>query len=195
MPNHCLNRITIYGKNLKEFFDKAIAIPKKCKPGMFPIDDEEIAELICLDSLVPLPEEVYSRTYGAEEETREWEENGKIGEEPISCHEKQCELWGTKWGLYKFDMGIDEVLALLDSGITEITINCSSAWDFPHTAFKTISKNFPELTFDVQYFEPGMVFGGVKTFKNGEITSHDFSELEMRTEYPEFFEEEGEENG
>lgn len=70
--------------------------------------------------------------------------------------------WGIKWDIepYNFEVTDDY-----------IEIDFDSAWGPPTTAWETISKLYPTLTFNLQYKEEGMRFKGYAHFKNGITTS------------------------
>lgn len=66
--------------------------------------------------------------------------------------------WGTKWDLN--DVNIE------DQGEC-FTVNFETAWGPPLEAFEKISKDFPSLSFELSYQEPGMDFCGKATYENG----------------------------
>lgn len=73
--------------------------------------------------------------------------------------------WGTKWDIE------GEGSRLADD---HASYTFQSAWSPPVEAFVTISKSFPELTFDLEYFESGMSFMGRVEIRDGESNScHD----------------------
>ena len=72
--------------------------------------------------------------------------------------------WGTKW---------DVDGSLSSQSDEHLSYNFDSAWSPPIEAFQKISEDFPELTFDLEYFEPGMCFAGKVTWKNGSMVYED----------------------
>lgn len=70
--------------------------------------------------------------------------------------------WGTKWGLY-------EVLATEDyfeGGLISYTF--LTAWSPPVPVIQAMSKQFPSLQFDLDYFECGCGFMGSCEYENGQ---------------------------
>jgi hypothetical protein len=80
--------------------------------------------------------------------------------------------WGTKWDI---DGSGDR------HGDESAEYYFDSAWSPPIEAFLKISQDFPGLSFDLEYFEPGMAFCGRVTIENGECVdeiSHSFGSNE-----------------
>lgn len=69
--------------------------------------------------------------------------------------------WGTKW-----DLSPEETRPLSQSD-TQINYGFDTAWSPPLPFFQSISANFPELSFELNYIEPGMQFAGTSLFKGG----------------------------
>ena len=83
-----------------------------------------------------------------------------------------CKNWGTKWDI---DGTGDR------HGDEHASYYFDSAWSPPIEAFLKISGDFPGLSFDLEYFEPGMAFCGRMTIENGEVVDeidHNFSSNE-----------------
>jgi hypothetical protein len=72
-------------------------------------------------------------------------------------YDRAVEAWGTKWDIS------NEGLEYEDNGDGTATIGgwADSAWAPPVEAFQTYSNANPEVTMELQYFEPGMAFIGV----------------------------------
>jgi hypothetical protein len=68
--------------------------------------------------------------------------------------------WGTKWDIEGHGGRYNDDYA---------SYTFDSAWGPPREAFIEISKNFPGLTFDLEYFEPGMGFCGRDVITDGYI--------------------------
>ncbi len=66
--------------------------------------------------------------------------------------------WGTKWDIGKVD---------IEKSDEHMSFNFETAWAPPIEAFNTISKNYPNLSFELTYEEPGMDFCGKAEFQNG----------------------------
>lgn len=72
----------------------------------------------------------------------------------------RIENWGTKWDLSMVELDIND-----DS----VSFNCETAWAPPNSALQKISGDFPNLSFEIFFEEPGMDFCGKCVFKGGEI--------------------------
>ena len=69
------------------------------------------------------------------------------------CHR----VWGTKWGIYDVDFTPHTKRGAL--------LSFQSAWSPPSTAvFQALAKKFPNLTFEIEYFEGGAAYCGGMTF-------------------------------
>lgn len=75
--------------------------------------------------------------------------------------------WGTKW-----DAAESELVDHFD-GRAEYTF--MTAWCPPDHWLCAISKQFPTLTFQLHYDEPGMCFKGVTDAENGELKDQSIS--------------------
>lgn len=69
--------------------------------------------------------------------------------------------WGTKWGMYK-------------AKLVSISDNClqysfNTAWSPAEPVYKAMAARFPNLEFEIRYFECGMCFQGVYKFSDGEL--------------------------
>lgn len=68
-----------------------------------------------------------------------------------------CENWGTKWGIYDVDFTPHTKRGALFS--------FQSAWSPPLVAvFQALAKKFPNLTFELEWFEGGAAYCGGMTF-------------------------------
>ena len=70
--------------------------------------------------------------------------------------------WGTKWGLYEVELVED----LSEHGRLEYTF--CTAWAPPILVIQAMSKQFPSLSFAMDYFEGGMGFMGSCEYENGQ---------------------------
>lgn len=65
--------------------------------------------------------------------------------------------WGTKWGIYDVDFTPHTKRGAL--------LSFRSAWSPPSVAvFQALAKKFPNLTFEIEYFEGGAAYCGGMTF-------------------------------
>ncbi len=88
--------------------------------------------------------------------------------------------WGTKWDVSESRLHSEDLmpdLVQLASGEEEpdgsVEFRFETAWGPPTAAFETVSLDFPELEFTLDYQEPGMGFAGTAKFKNGEHEHED----------------------
>jgi hypothetical protein len=97
-------------------------------------------------------------------------------EEKSNWYDWSIKNWGTKWD-------VDGVLSRRED--TSLLYTFSSAWCPPCEAFVEISRKFPTLEFDLEWFEGGMGFLGRQVIKNGrsnslvEYTWSDLRELKI----------------
>jgi hypothetical protein len=68
--------------------------------------------------------------------------------------------WGTKW---------DACDPVVDEDDKKVNIHFQTAWAPPKEWMVTVSKKFPELTFEVACCECGMDYHGIITVINGEV--------------------------
>jgi hypothetical protein len=80
--------------------------------------------------------------------------------------------WGTKWGVYDSSGGRSE-----DYLTPTLVYNFTTAWGPATEGFVKISENFPGLSFDMEYFEPGMCFCGRVIIQDGGIIEDDYREF------------------
>ena len=90
----------------------------------------------------------------------------KVGEDWYAW---RCAHWGTKW-----DVSDPE---LLEDSETNLEYRFDTAWGPPCAAIVTISQQFPKLTFEMEYSEPGMCFEGTFVARNGVVTKNDEREM------------------
>lgn len=74
-----------------------------------------------------------------------------------------CQSWGTKW-----DVPIQQI-DLVDDEDDVFGVRFSTAWSPPFEFVLQLSEQYAELLFELQYDEPGMGFGGVALFKDGQF--------------------------
>lgn len=86
------------------------------------------------------------------------------------------ENWGTKWDLGEVSEATVELPAELEQLAAEdedprgsARFAFETAWGPPVEGFRQISEMFPELTFELDYSEPGMGFAGTATIRGGEL--------------------------
>ena len=164
MPNWCFNKLLVQGpKNDVERFSwdaKYIEDDVKDGPHLNPLS---------LHSLFPEP---------IDEETlikqamNSWLATPFNTEDIASMpgpawYYWRCHYWGTKW-----DTVDTRVEPSVDLGNNKIQLEYSfeTAWSPPQEAFEKIARDFPSLSFNLEYCEPGMGYCGMASFNAGEQT-------------------------
>lgn len=162
MPNHCENQVSIDG-------------PKADIQRLWEIikDDNPNEESAKLTRLYPMPDELGNSPavfYGdpakqAEQLLIEADMLAKYGHK--DWYDWAIQNWGTKWGDYDY---MSASLNVIDTWETaDITLAFHTAWGpFDEKFWKKVSADFPTLQFSITYEEPGMVFCGAETYRNGE---------------------------
>jgi hypothetical protein len=72
-----------------------------------------------------------------------------------------CENWGTKWNFC--DPTLDE------EEDDSLYYEFETAWSPPIPIIKKMGRMFPELRFELRYFEAGMGFNGILVIEDGEV--------------------------
>ena len=72
------------------------------------------------------------------------------------------EHWGTKWGLYEVEL-VEDL-----SEDDQLIYTFQSAWSPPIPVIQAMSKQFPSLSFALDYFEGGAGFMGSCEYENGQ---------------------------
>ena len=91
---------------------------------------------------------------------------GKIVPEPRweedsdDWYQWRIDNWGTKWNASEVDTFND---------LEEIQYNFSTAWGPPMEFLETAAKKFPNLYFEMAYYEEGMCFAGAISYECGEM--------------------------
>jgi len=152
MPNWCQNELKIIGKkeDIKKFLEKIKPTLKRKK------------YINLFSELFPCPKILEKKSPNPK--TREEKELiKKYGDDGSGWWNWCVEKWGTKW---------DIDLEIISENDHELTYETNSAWSPPLEGFTEISKLFPNLTFFINYIEPGMGFMGISKIKNGKIDDH-----------------------
>lgn len=145
MPNWCDNKLVISGpKDGLVRFDKAFRGRYVPWTKDIPTD-----ERYCLNALYPVPDEVLAVGYVS----RKWSIAALF--KPKKSHDGYtwCDShWGTKWD-------IDQVQQQWLSD-TSIQYAFETAWAPIVPWVEKVASDWPDLTFDLYYFEPGAWFAG-----------------------------------
>ena len=161
MPNHCHNRVTIYGSGNDT--DETRAQIDKLKQ-MF--EDEN-----CFTQIIPEPD--WANTPLDEQTAGNWlhSKRGEVGELPVKVEEYgtsyrfkstdvaddrwydwRLQNWDTKWDAY------DVVVTDDDPDCTEIEFN--TAWSPPEAICSALRDQYPDLSISWFYDEPGCEIAG-----------------------------------
>ena len=144
MPNWCMNKLTVRGPELDVAAFRKSAVGHPPWPRQREAEGEK-ASLLNFHSLIPIPPEVLSTGYttGATWERENW-----------GCTFGACEtVIVDEWddlAVYRFD----------------------TLWLPPIKLLETIAKQFPALTFLLDYDEPSHGFKGIARFKGDTIEDH-----------------------
>jgi len=142
MPNWCANKLTVTGPEADVQAFKAKAVGPS--PWSKPGEDE--AEVLNFHGLLPIPEAVLAAGYG--EAGMNWERQN----------------WGCKWGA--------QDTTILDEWENRVEYEFLTAWAPPIEFFQTVAVQWPNLTFILEYEEPGMVFKGLAKFEGELFEDH-----------------------
>lgn len=162
MPNWCENTLVISGVK-RELIESVI---KFINGG---------DSLFDFNKVIPYPSE-YARMDDLAQEA---------GDNPIKVPVKDgynsggyewcVNNWGTKWNANS--AALSDICITLDG--FSATIYFDTAWSPPNPVVHRLSELFPEVTFSLEYTEPGMGFSGTLIVKAGEVLedeTHDYEE-------------------
>ncbi len=131
MPNWCFNELTVTGP--KESLERFAAAARGVHPG----DDSNTEEPLCFQALVPMPADPAS-------------------DETALNHDDSLPAWWTwrlrHWGTSK-DCSAPSVIEI-DEG-AGLLYHFDTAWAPPTELLRAIGTRFADLTFNLQYCEPG----------------------------------------
>lgn len=149
MPNWCDNRLTVSGPTLEvqRFFYES-----RCQKGCTKHNNTD-TELIQLDHLVPMPQELLLTTSPTPKDQEELQALCKEKYGAPNWYEWKLANWGTKWDLC--EVKINNPVIPLHRKKISVSCNFDTAWNPPISAFNTISKMFPRLTFTLNYTKEG----------------------------------------
>ena len=136
MPNWCLNKLTVLGPELEVDAFRKRAVGHSPWPRFQ--DGEN--NLLNLHSLVPIPPEVLAAGYDSV--GANWER----------------EHWGCVCGAFE--------TAIVDEWEGLVVYEFQTAWMPPIQFLENIAKQFPDLTFLLDYNEPDAGFKGIAKFKS-----------------------------
>lgn len=151
MPNHVEQDLVITGNSsvLKEFMEFA----------------QEDESLLSANKFIPYPEKF--RILDAAAKIEHQKGNYSVHDGFNSGGYEWClKNWGTKWGVYSVALSTQK----LTGKVGKLKYFCKSAWSPATQIVLAMSQKFPDLTFDMKYYERGMGYKGQFTVQNGNIT-------------------------
>ena len=171
MPNWCNNALNICGppKSIDKFMDDITTGPGESdgtNSGMG--NDYEI-----LNNLVPVPEslkEVTSRfgTIGDDDPEKEQKQENIEEHGAVDWYEWCCTNWGTKWGDNQTHLVHEDLVGSDEDTLKKVMLRFDSAWSPPIEGMDVVASKYPDIMFDLRYWEPGMGFQGFKIWGSGE---------------------------
>lgn len=80
--------------------------------------------------------------------------------------------WGTKWNACRGRCGS----TVSDGDVLTAALHFDTAWSPPTPVVENAAGRFPDLTFDLRFFERGVQFQGRFRCVGGEVVEHDVAE-------------------
>ena len=139
MPNHCYNRVTIYGEDLVQIKE---------------IKEKLEREETCFDfnCHIPIPNELGGTTAPPRDPDSSEAKRLRKQHGHDNWYDWCVENWGTKWNSYDSEF-IDE-----DEDRLEYSFN--TAWAPPEPIIHKLRELYPDVGITAFYDEPGMEFAG-----------------------------------
>lgn len=180
MPNWCENSLCVKGtkEQLKLFIKKNMGYPVRYPPQFKGDKPESLPrrKYFCFNAMVRTPKRVIKIGYdGGKKVSDELMKKAReTGEDvfPIDGYNWNIANWGTKWDIYHQEITRERITW---NGDEQISLCFDTAWNPPFRWFEKVVQAFPELEFEMSYWEPGMYFGGVLIGKNGDASNREFS--------------------
>jgi hypothetical protein len=148
MPNWCRNVLTVRGDDqIVREFDQAFKGRET---------EEEIVEM----------EKVREEEWEGAEQVYSFNALYPV---PDEVHDRYswCNLhWGTKW-----DICGQRNIAIVEPGYAEY--NFSTAWSPPAAWLAKVARDWPDLDFELSYYEPGCCFAGSHRYSEGKLVSEE----------------------
>lgn len=158
MPNYCENDLRIIGDGKEAFLEHAKGTPYG-KPVLFDFN-----------KFIPYPQKYIDQDAAVEAERKAWREQPEATRGPCprtkdgfnsGGYEWCIANWGTKWNAGDVRLG--------DHDDYEAYLHFSTAWGPPSPVIVAASDMFPNLDFELVYYEKGMQFHGILRCKAGEV--------------------------
>lgn len=173
MPNWCSNVLNMCGPivSVDKFMEDITKGPKESDgttSGMG--NDYEI-----FNNLFPCPEnlkEVASRfgTIDDDDPDKKQKQENLKEHGAVDWYEWCNTNWGTKWGDCQTHF-VQESLVQEDSdedNLKKVMLRFDTAWSPPIEGMDVVAAKYPDIMFDLRYWEPGMGFQGFKIWGSGE---------------------------
>ena len=163
MPNHCHNRVTIYGSgNDTDETRTQIAKLKQI------FEDEN-----CFTQIIPEPDWENTPLMSSDMPKHDWDKaKGKVGELPqmvetpyglslrfVSTgisddrwYDWRLQNWDTKWDCYD--------VVVTDDDPDSLEVECNTAWSPPEAVCSALREQYPDLSVSWFYDEPGCEIAG-----------------------------------
>jgi len=195
MPNWCTNTVEITGPidDIKRFRRQANGHTQSYNEqfihdgNAWPIHDDirldslvttppELGDVVTFSfhSLYPVPEEFRCFPY---DDTRAVELGELVGvKRPYGGYQWENIHWGCKWGSCDSE--------LVNEKDTYLHYEFNTPWGPAIDFFEKISQDWPNLTFELSYDEPGMGFRGESIWEEGSLTTEYSHEYDCEEEQP-----------
>ena len=171
MPNWCSNVLNMCGPivSIDKFMDDITTGPKESDgttSGMG--NDYEI-----LENLFPCPEDlknVTSRfgTISDDDPDKEQKQKNIEDHGAVDWYEWCCTNWGTKWGDCQTHFVQEDLTGSEEDSLKKVMLRFDTAWSPPIEGMDVVATKYPDIMFDLRYWEPGMGFQGYKIYGSGE---------------------------
>ena len=177
MPNWCSNALSICGPvaSIDKFMDDITTGPKESDgttSGMG--NDYEI-----LENLFPCPEDlknVTSRfgTISDDDPDKEQKQKNIEDHGAVDWYDWCVTNWGTKWGDNQTHLVHEDLCTPFSTAddtevsLKKIMLRFDTAWSPPIEGMDVVATKYPDIMFDLRYWEPGMGFQGYKIYGSGE---------------------------
>ena len=150
MPNWCYNHLEVSGDEiqLREFVEKSLV-----KDEHSLVKSRLEHDNFSFNGTYPMPEDlnITSGTQTQEEKEQAILNKAKYGY--TDWYDWKCAEWGTKWDACESE--------ILHNDINFFSVSFETAWAPPIDWIDHIMEDFPDLCFELEYEEPGIMFGGL----------------------------------
>jgi hypothetical protein len=176
MPNWCECDLVVRGQ--PEDVDAFLAFARKEYTPETTGDDESWMQHFDFNAFIPYPEHFRAADVAARAWDREASKRREAGED-ISWGDRPkdgfnqggyewcAENWATKWPATETRLGERKEYELVAGKEVRQMIHFSTAWAPPLPVVRKAAETFPNLTFDLRYYECGAAFHGRLKLENG----------------------------